>query len=65
MVAHKERAIDSITDEQFEHRIARRRSMSGESYEKARTNLLEYLKGSGRISLETYQRLKRKTRPRI
>lgn len=45
--------------------VSRRRGMSGESYETARKNLLEYLKGSGRISHEEYERLKKAGKPRL
>jgi hypothetical protein len=44
--------------------IMRRRQLSGENYEKARKNILEYLKSSGRITSEEYERLKNAHGPR-
>ena len=44
--------------------ITRRRALSGESYEKARKNILDYLKESGRITSEEHQRLKNAHNPR-
>jgi membrane peptidoglycan carboxypeptidase len=50
--------MPSITEEDLNSMITRRRSLSGETYEKARKNVLDYLKGSGRITEEEYERLK-------
>jgi hypothetical protein len=48
----------ALTEKDLLALISRRRALSGESYEKARKNILDYLKGSGRITSEEYQRLK-------
>lgn len=48
----------SITEHDLNAMITRRRGISGESYEAARKAVLEYLKGSGRITAEEYERLK-------
>lgn len=54
-----------LTEEDLQHKITRRRSLSGESYETARDNLLKYLVGSGQISQSEYEHLKRIGKPRI
>lgn len=50
--------MHSITEEELNSLITRRRGLSGESYEAARKAVLEYLKGTGRITHEEYDRLK-------
>jgi hypothetical protein len=47
-----------MTENELNSLIMRRRALSGETYEKARKSVLEYLKNEGRISAEEYQRLK-------
>ena len=51
---------DYVTEDDFESLVRRRRSLSGESYEFASKNVLEYLKGTGQLSEENYRELKRK-----
>jgi hypothetical protein len=46
------------SDRDLQAMIMRRRQLSGESYEKARKNILDYLKSTGRITDAEYQRLK-------
>jgi len=47
-----------MTENELNSLITRRRAISGESYEKARQAVLEYLKAERRISEEDYRRLK-------
>lgn len=47
-----------ISEQDLNSLIVRRRAMSGESYEKARQAVLDYLREQGRISAEECDRLK-------
>ncbi len=49
--------MGTISEQELNGLITRRRALSGESYEKARKNVLEFLKSSGRISPEEFARL--------
>ncbi|HEY3451657.1 MAG TPA: hypothetical protein VGK67_35190 [Myxococcales bacterium] len=51
--------MPSITEHDLESMVTRRRALSGESYSAARKAVLEYLKGTGRITAEEYERLQR------